>query len=341
MDRLIGGSATVAIVVIGVAVTLISFLSLDAYAGDSAYDRSQEVKIIYDEASGEAAALSEQAMTELMDLKIWVGLLSINLGLAAAVGAGLIAGVVCWRRRAASERSSSAGAGSLPPRPSWGPTMRSFLFALLLIGATQIVTLQIDAIGTLNLDPPIEPEDLVPRLFQAASWVTLVGVVVGFFAVWALLWVREAAAADWSAGLNRRREWIVALRGIATPLLAGLSLMIVAAVFATGALTNMVELAFGDAISVVNGVAVMFGALLSIVLALAYLPTHAALERQAQSIVDEVVPISLEPFDESAVKRRKVLVDLVHANQTGRSSLEENLLIAGPLISSLVTVLLS
>lgn len=331
MDRLIGGTATMAIVAIGVVVTVVSFLYLESYAGDGAADDSQSVEIIYDAASEEPAAPPPHALTELLDLRIWLGLLSVNLGLAAAVGAGLISGLVGWWK----------GAHRLPPFPGRGPTIRSFVLASLLIGATQVVTLRVEAIGALKLDPPIEPQELVPRVFGAAGWVTLAAMLVGFFGAWALLWVREVAAADWSESVDCRREWIVMLRGIATPLLAGLSLMIVAAVFATGALENLVEVAFGDAITMVEGAAVMFGALLSIVLALAYLPTHTALERQARRIVDEVAPISLDPFDESTVAARKSVIDLVHAGQSGRSSLQENLLIAGPLLSSLVTVVLS
>lgn len=331
MDRLIGGTATVAIIAIGLVATLVSFLYLESYAGDGAADDSKSVEIIYDAASGEPAAAPAQAMTELLDLRIWLGLLSVNLGLAAAIGAGLIFGLVGWSKKA----------HLLPPRPGRGPTIRSFLLASLLIGATEVVTLRVEAIGSLKLEPPIEPQELVPRVFEAAGWVTFAAMIVGFFGAWALLWIREVAAADWSASVDCRREWIMMLRGIATPLLAGLSLMIVAAVFATGALTDLVEVAFGDAITMVDGAAVMFGALLSIVLALAYLPTHTALEHQAGRIVDEVVPISLDPFDESTVQARKSVIDLVHASQSGRSSLQENLLIAGPLLSSLVTGVLS
>lgn len=328
--RLIANTSAVIIISIGVAVTVLGFLFLDSFAGDPEADDSQSVVIVYDEAADESPAAPPHEMTELMDLRVWLGLLSINLGLAAALATGLVAGTIGWRRH--HKR--------LPPLPGSGPTARSFVFAALLTGASYLVTQRIDAIGALELQPPIEPQELVPRVFEVSGVVTGVAFAVALLGAWALLWLREAAGTGWAAGVDQRRAWIVACRSGARAILAGLSLMIVAAVFATGALVNLVEVAFGDAITVVGGVAVMFGVLLSTALALTYLPTHTAIERQVEDIVDEVAPIVLDPVDPDAYERRKLVAEALNAGQSGRRSLEENLLIAGPLLSSVVTVLL-
>ena len=185
-------------------------------------------------------------------------------------------------------------------------------------------------------------------MFEAGAWVTLGAFVVGVFGAWALFWLREVAAVPWpknaavpSENADERYQWVVACRRAARPLLAGLSLMIVAAVFATGALVNLVEAAFGDSITVVAGVAVMFGALLSIALALAYFPTHRAIEDQADEIVDDVAPVTLGNTDPSTLETRVWVSEYINAGTSGRATIEENLLIAGPLLSSLVTVILA
>lgn len=119
--------------------------------------------------------------------------------------------------------------------------------------------------------------------------------------------------------------------------------MIVLATLTTGALRNAILAAFTirpDDLPA-EGV-LLIGAGLTVIVALMYVPPSEQLRRRAQAMVDETFPIpqQLDGDWQQHLQRRRDLAALLRIDESSRSSIQNALIIGGPLIASALTLLI-
>jgi hypothetical protein len=86
----------------------------------------------------------------------------------------------------------------------------------------------------------------------------------------------------------------------------------------------------------------LFHAGLTVVLALVYVPPSQRLRRRAQALVDEAFPVpnQLEGESQQQLQCRHDLAAVLRTDETSRTSIQNALIIGGPLISSALTLLI-
>jgi hypothetical protein len=83
----------------------------------------------------------------------------------------------------------------------------------------------------------------------------------------------------------------------------------------------------------------VFGGIWAGVLAVVYLPTHNAIERMGERILDELSPLPAmtDSGFVSAVERREKVGTVLHLGGTARSKLEDSVIILSPLLGAIVS----
>ncbi|WP_130332216.1 hypothetical protein [Micromonospora kangleipakensis] len=135
---------------------------------------------------------------------------------------------------------------------------------------------------------------------------------------------------------------LVAWRAILQAQLAALGAFIVLGTLATGALRNAIL----DAYTIrpddlpAEGV-LLIGASLTVIVALMYVPPSEQLRRRAQAMVDETFPLprQLDGDWQQHLQRRRDLAALLRIDESSPSSIQNALIIGGPLIASALTLL--
>jgi hypothetical protein len=138
---------------------------------------------------------------------------------------------------------------------------------------------------------------------------------------------------------------LVAWRAILQSQLNALGALIALGTLTTAALRNALLAAFpaqahpGD---FQPEYILLFGAGLTVVLALVYVPPSQRLRRRAQALIDEAFPVpnQLEGQWQQQLQRRHDLAALLQTDETSRTSIQNALIIGGPLISSALTLLI-
>jgi hypothetical protein len=148
-------------------------------------------------------------------------------------------------------------------------------------------------------------------------------------------------------GASLRGNWraadLVAWRAILQSQLAALGALIALSTLTTAAFRNAILAAFPDRAGdfPAEGV-LLFGAWLTAIVALVYVPPSERLRRHAQALVDEAFPIP-DQFDgdwQQQLQRRRDLAAVLRLDETSRSSIQNALIIGGPLITSALTLLI-
>jgi hypothetical protein len=136
---------------------------------------------------------------------------------------------------------------------------------------------------------------------------------------------------------------LVAWRAILQSQLAALGAVIALSTLTTAAFRNAILAAFPDRADAFQAIDVLlFGAWLTVILALVYVPPSERLRQHAQALVDEAFPIP-DQFDgdwQQQLQRRRDLAAVLRIDETSRNSIQNALIIGGPLITSALTLLI-
>jgi hypothetical protein len=155
--------------------------------------------------------------------------------------------------------------------------------------------------------------------------------------------VAMSRVGDASLRGNRRAADLVAWRAILQSQLAALGSLVALSTLTTAAFRNAILAAFPDRADDFPAVNVLlFGAWLTVLLALVYVPPSERLRRQAQALLDEAFPIP-DQFHgdwQQQLQRRRDLAALLRIDETSRNSIQNALIIGGPLITSALTLLI-
>jgi hypothetical protein len=142
---------------------------------------------------------------------------------------------------------------------------------------------------------------------------------------------------------NGRTADLVAWRATLQSQLAALGALVALSTLTTAAFRNAILEAFPGRENEFSAADVLlFGAWLTVFLALVYVPPSERLRRQAQALVDDAFPIP-DQFDgdwQQQLQRRRDLAALLRIDETSRSSIQNALIIGGPLITSALTLLI-
>lgn len=136
---------------------------------------------------------------------------------------------------------------------------------------------------------------------------------------------------------------LVAWRAILQSQLAALGALIALSTLTTAAFRTAILAAFPDRASDFSATGVLlFGAWLTVILALVYVPPSERLRQHARALVDEVFPIPGQ-FDgdwQQQLQRRRDLAAALRVDETSPNSIQNALIIGGPLITSALTLLI-
>jgi hypothetical protein len=142
---------------------------------------------------------------------------------------------------------------------------------------------------------------------------------------------------------NGRAADLVAWRAILQSQLAALGALIALSTLTTAAFRNAILAAFPDRTDDFPAEFVLlFGAWLTVILVLVYVPPSERLRRHAEALVDEAFPIP-DQFDgdwQQQLQRRRDLAAVLRLDETSRNSIQNALIIGGPLITSALTLLI-
>ena len=136
---------------------------------------------------------------------------------------------------------------------------------------------------------------------------------------------------------------LVAWRAILQSQLAVLGALIALSTLTTAAFRNATLAAFPDRRDDFPTEAVLlFGAWLTVILALVYVPPSERLRRHARALVDEAFPIpdQFEGDWQQQLQRRRDLAAVLRIDETSPNSIQNALIIGGPLITSALTLLI-
>jgi len=137
---------------------------------------------------------------------------------------------------------------------------------------------------------------------------------------------------------------LVAWRAILQSQLAGLGTLVVFGTLTTAAFRNAtLEVPKARPADFPPEYVLLFGAGLTVILALAYVPPSERLRRRAQAVVDEMFPVP-NHFDgdwQEQLQQRRDLSAALRTDETSRNSIQNALIIAGPLISTALALLIS
>jgi hypothetical protein len=182
---------------------------------------------------------------------------------------------------------------------------------------------------------PVETLPYLPARFAIVFLAVAVAVAPGIMAI-----SRVGGA---SLRSNGRAADLVAWRAILQSQLAALGALVALSTLTTAAFRNAILAAYPGRASDFPAVNVLlFGAWLTVLLALIYVPPSERLRRHALVLVDEVFPIP-DQFQgdwQQQLQRRRDLAALLRIDETSANSIQNALIIAGPLITSALTLLI-
>lgn len=144
-------------------------------------------------------------------------------------------------------------------------------------------------------------------------------------------------------GSDGRAADLVAWRAILQSQLAALGGLVVIGTLTTAAMRNAtLAVATARAGDFPAENVLVFGAGLTVILALAYVPPSERLRRRAKALVDEAFPIPSQ-FDgdwQQQLQRRGDLAAALRTDETSGDSIKNALIIGGPLITTALTLLI-
>jgi hypothetical protein len=140
---------------------------------------------------------------------------------------------------------------------------------------------------------------------------------------------------------NVRAADLVAWRAILQSQLAALGAVIALSTLTTASFRTAILAAYPRHDFPVAGV-LLFGAWFTGILALVYVPPSEQLRRHAQALVDRAFPIpdQLDRDWQQQLQRRRDLTSALRIDETSQNSIQNALIIGGPLITSALTLLI-
>jgi hypothetical protein len=213
--------------------------------------------------------------------------------------------------------------------------LRVGLVAVALALAVSVLT------GVVSNRPDLDrpaTEQLLPYLgwrFRLVYLAAAVAVVPGVVAMYRV-------GAGCARGEGRLAD-LVTWRAILRSQLAALGALVALGTLSTGALRNSIlTVAPADADRFPAEYVLLFGAALTMILALAYIPPSQRLRERAQALIDEAFPLPTEPTGnwQQNLQGRRDLAELLRVDDTPGRSIQNALIIGGPLISSALGLLI-
>ncbi len=209
----------------------------------------------------------------------------------------------------------------------------SLLLVCIVIGITVVSILQLGI-----------PRDIIPHSYPKVWSLTVVALLLGLLASISI-WLIRGRLAELRTGSGKKEvELYIEFRGDLERLLGILGAVVGLAVLAAAALRRVVlEYAAMNHpnVNFPGEYPLLYGLLLSVVLALIYLPTYLALLEAGSDLRNRAAPL-LEPADqgfEAAVAKRRTLTDLLGLEVSASTSLRAGVAILSPLIGALVSLL--
>jgi hypothetical protein len=259
------------------------------------------------------------------------------------------------------------GSGPLPFRETSRFPVWVFLVAIACASCPVVWSRGISALAQLPARRPLRLEMLA---YAACAVVLTVGVLLAptllpshrsavvllpyLGARFTVVYVAAALAAApgtiamyriWGACLHdeARLPDLVAWRAILQDQLAALGTLIALATLATAALRDAILAAFSARPDDFPAEYVLlFGAVLTGVVALAYVPPSEQLRRRARTLVEDVLPVpsQLDGDWQKQLQQRHDLASLLRIDETSRGAIQNAVIIGGPLITSALTLLI-
>jgi hypothetical protein len=218
------------------------------------------------------------------------------------------------------------------------PARRPFILEALGYGLCVVALIVTTAVVGAVAFSHVRPVGTLPYLPQRFEIVYLAVALAVAPSVMAMSRVGGARLRG-----NGRVPDLVAWRAILQSQLAALGALIALSTLTTAAFRNAILAAFpGRAHDFTAEGVLLFGAWLTVILALIYVPPSEQLRRHAQALVDEAFPIP-DHFDgdwQQQLQRRRDLAAALRIDETSQNSIQNALIIGGPLITSALTLLI-
>jgi hypothetical protein len=226
------------------------------------------------------------------------------------------------------------GRRALAKLPARRPLIREVIgygvFAVALIVTTQAL-----ALVAFGRGRPVETLPYMPARFQIVYLAVVVAVAPSIMAA--------SRVGDASRHEKVRAADLIAWRAVLQSQLAALGAVIALSTLTTAAFRTAILAAYPRHAHdfPVAGV-LLFGAWFTGILALVYVPPSERLRRHAQALVDGAFPVP-DRFDgdwQQQLQRRHDLTTALRIDETSQNSIQNALIIGGPLIASALTVLI-
>jgi hypothetical protein len=235
--------------------------------------------------------------------------------------------------------------GSCPPVWSRGrralaqlPVRRPFILEALGYGLCAVALIVISVVVSAVVFGHVRPVRMLPYLPQRFEIVYLAVALAIAPSVMAMSRVGGASL----RGKGRAAD-LVAWRAILQSQIAALGALIALSTLTTAAFRNAILAAFpGRAHDFPAEDVLLLGAWLTVILTLIYVRPSEQLRRHAQAMVDEAFPIP-DQFDgdwQQQLERRRDLAAALRIDETSHNSIQNALIIGGPLITSALTLLI-
>jgi hypothetical protein len=228
----------------------------------------------------------------------------------------------------------SHGRRALARLPARRPFIREALgygvFAVALI----VTSLAVASVA-YSRGRPVETLPYIAARFDIVYLAVVLAVAPGIMAM--------SRVGDVTRHGNVRAADLVAWRAILQSQLAALGAVIALSTLTTAAFRTAILAAYPRHAQEfpVAGV-LLFGAWFTGILALVYVPPSERLRRHAQALVDGAFPIP-DQFDgdwQQQLQRRRDLTSALRIDETSQNSIQNALIIGGPLITSALTLLI-
>ena len=186
------------------------------------------------------------------------------------------------------------------------------------------------------------PSDLIPHIsLRVGALTALAGLValVAAISIWLIRGQAEVLAAGKKLTGAELRTYL-RLRSDLERLLGYLGAVIGLAVLSTAALRRVVVQDYGDA-HFPPEVLILYGIVLTLIVALVYLPTWATMQRTGSLLRDGVAPLPEPASDqlEAQLRKRAALDDLLGLRVSASVSFKAAVAILSPLLASLTSLL--
>jgi lysylphosphatidylglycerol synthetase-like protein (DUF2156 family) len=227
----------------------------------------------------------------------------------------------------------SHGTSALAKLPAHRPPMLEALAYGAWTIALTVGLLVVPAALPSRGSPPVPLPNLGLRLAVVYLAVILAAApgTIAMYRIWEACQRGDGEVAD-----------LVAWRSILQSQLAALGALIALGTLTTAALRNALLAAFTTRPDDFPAEYVLlFGAGLTVVVALLYAPPSERLRRRAQAMVDEAFPVpnQLEGDWQQQLQRRRDLSAVLRTDEMIHNSIQNALIIGGPLITSALTLL--